>query len=337
MVKSKYSEARANLTDEIRQEIRERYAAEGIFQRQLAEEYGLSTKDISSITRGFADNNEENNEHYKKNKEAYSQYREKNRERIRECNRKSIMKRKKENPKRFKELMAKNDKRYREKNIEEILKREKKQREKNREKRREESKRWREENPEKFRESYTKYREENPDKIKETRKKSYEKNADKINERKRRSYKDNPVKERLRTCFWGAMKKYSESGKTSTSKKYGIDYKACVEKLEQEAQRIFGCTIQEMIELGYQVDHIIPLELYDFNNPGDIKGSFSPENLRWLPGKENASKRSRIRQCDLDAIKQISSEVFPKALNLEGILELVIEDDFEDSNLEGVA
>jgi len=44
----------------------------------------------------------------------------------------------------------------------------------------------------------------------------------------------------------------------------------------------------------YQLDHIIPIALFDFNNNEHIRLAHLPENLRWIPASENLSKQDTI-------------------------------------------
>jgi hypothetical protein len=45
---------------------------------------------------------------------------------------------------------------------------------------------------------------------------------------------------------------------------------------------------------GYHIDHIIPISVFDCDNVEHIKLAHSPENLRWLIGKENLEKSDKI-------------------------------------------
>ena len=40
----------------------------------------------------------------------------------------------------------------------------------------------------------------------------------------------------------------------------------------------------------HQIDHIIPLAAFDFNNPEQIMQAFAPENHQWLPRLKNSKK-----------------------------------------------
>lgn len=89
---------------------------------------------------------------------------------------------------------------------------------------------------------------------------------------------------RLRNNLYMALRRYSISGKSVPSKKYGIDYPAIIEKLKP---------FPEGLE-NYHVDHIKPLISFDLNNEEEIKKAFAPENLQLLLAKDNLKKGSKI-------------------------------------------
>lgn len=91
------------------------------------------------------------------------------------------------------------------------------------------------------------------------------------------------LRARLNKCF----KKYSISGKIMVSKKYGIDYTAIIEHLGP-------CPGED-----YQIDHILPLSAFDFDDPNQIKKAFSPENHQWLKTDENLKKHNHFLEQDL--------------------------------------
>ena len=115
----------------------------------------------------------------------------------------------------------------------------------------------------------------------------------------------------LRTLFRYAMKTYSGKGKIMSSKKYGIDYNKCFIKLEKEAKS-YGYTIEEMRKMNYHVDHIIPTILYNFNDIEEIRKCWNPLNLRWLSQHENCTKGGNIRPQDLEVIKTLPENIYPK-------------------------
>lgn len=95
--------------------------------------------------------------------------------------------------------------------------------------------------------------------------------------------KDFAVYHRIRLQFINALRKYSKTGKIQKASKYGIDYKAIIEHLKPFPEPL----------KDYHVDHIIPLSLFDLNNPEEIKWAFAPENLQWLLGPENIRKSNK--------------------------------------------
>tara|TARA_Y100000593_G_scaffold92282_1_gene183362 strand:+ start:132 stop:809 length:678 start_codon:yes stop_codon:yes gene_type:complete len=140
-----------------------------------------------------------------------------------------------------------------------------------------------------------------------------------IQARKRELHKQwskNPeyiIKRRLRARFAGALKLYGD-GKLLSSRNYGISYKHCIFHLEKLAKSM-GYTIKELKELKYQIDHIIPCALYNLNDKKDIANCWNPKNLRWLSGKENASKGNTLRPEDIKVIKTLPKEIYPKSWN----------------------
>lgn len=90
------------------------------------------------------------------------------------------------------------------------------------------------------------------------------------------------LKENLRSRLWSAFKAYSTTGKLRKADEYGIDYKAIIEHLGP------------MPDGDFQIDHIIPLSRFDFNDLAQIKIAFSPENHQWLSAEENLKKGNKL-------------------------------------------
>ena len=123
--------------------------------------------------------------------------------------------------------------------------------------------------------------------IKKYKKKYYEDNKDKINihdKQRRKTDLNYMVTKNLRSRFYKALKHYSETGKIMTSKKYGIDIKAIIKHLGSKPND----------GKVYEVDHIIPLCMFNHNNPKQIKKAWVPENHQWLPKEINRWKGDRL-------------------------------------------
>jgi len=126
----------------------------------------------------------------------------------------------------------------------------------------------------------------------------YSIHRDEIN-RRRRTTEPKKIKKRyhsdeafrtqmlLRNKLYWAFRLYG-SGKQMPSNKYGINYKLIIEALGPRPSK------------EHVIDHIVPLSLFDFNDPEQIKKAFAPENHRWLTEKENCSRgglnRPQIRK-----------------------------------------
>ena len=88
----------------------------------------------------------------------------------------------------------------------------------------------------------------------------------------------------LRTYLNIAFKLYSTTGKIRSSKKYGIDFKAIIKHLGPEPNdgRI------------YHKDHIIPLCMFDHDDPAQVKKAWAAENFQWLTKEINLWKGDRL-------------------------------------------
>ena len=122
----------------------------------------------------------------------------------------------------------------------------------------------------------------------------------------------------LRGLFRFAINTYG-NGKKMISKKYGIDYEKCYLKLNNDAKQM-GYTIQELKDMEFHIDHIIPTIMYDFRNHEDIKNCWNPLNLRWLSQHDNCTKSSNIRPEDLEIIKTLPREIYPRGMKESGLV-----------------
>jgi len=92
------------------------------------------------------------------------------------------------------------------------------------------------------------------------------------------------TKKRLRDSLYNALNRYTKIGKIQSSGKYGINYKEIIESLKP-----FPENLKE-----YHIDHIIPCSAFNLEDPEQVKICFSPDNLQWLPAKENRVKFNKI-------------------------------------------
>ena len=124
------------------------------------------------------------------------------------------------------------------------------------------------------------------------------------------------LKCRLRNNLRENLKQYTREGKTFSSSKYGIDYSAITSSLEKEAEEVHGKSILQLREEGYHVDHIIPVSNYNLEDPEEVGRCYHPDNLRWLPGRENISRSNRWRDEDLEVILSVPNKVYPKKVEV---------------------
>ena len=151
------------------------------------------------------------------------------------------------------------------------------------------NKEWFNNNKDKQKEYTKKWRDNNKDKTHNIHELWYIKNRKEkiqksINYAKNRKNKDPyfKFKGNLRSIINQAFKLYSKNGKTKSCKEYGIDFES-----------IFN-------HIGYKddptmhLDHIIPLSVFDLDNPEHVRLAHLPENLRWLDATENRIKSDNI-------------------------------------------
>ncbi len=100
---------------------------------------------------------------------------------------------------------------------------------------------------------------------------------------RRQTDKKYAITDRLRRSLNHAMNKYSKTGKIMSSKKYGINWEEIIEHLKPFPENLNG----------FEIDHIIPLHLFDLNDSQQIKNAFAPENLQWLTREENRRKSGK--------------------------------------------
>jgi len=130
------------------------------------------------------------------------------------------------------------------------------------------------------------YRENNKEQIKKQRKENphkYPTNKKKAKERYERK-KNNPevkIAARIRSAIHNRFNK-EEFKKDKKLIEYGIEIDKIIEKLKYKKNK------------DDQIDHIIPLILFDYTNHEHIRLSQHPNNLRWISRKENIEKSDCI-------------------------------------------
>jgi hypothetical protein len=150
------------------------------------------------------------------------------------------------------------------------------------------------------------YNKNNSDKIK-VYAKSYRKNNHKdiitknniYSRRKRKEDKEFNIKCRLKSIVNHAFANFTKTGKTYSSSKYGIDYKAIIEHLKPFPEDLSK----------YHIDHIRALCTFHFINADgstnfeEIKKAFDPSNLRWLLAEENIKKSVEDKKMSINCKK----------------------------------
>lgn len=148
---------------------------------------------------------------------------------------------------------------------------------------------YRETNKEHCRELNKKWREENKEQHKLKKKEYYEATKEKNKHerylRNKEYLERNPQAKfniQLRGRILAGFRRFSKNGKTETCKEYGIDFEAIYKKIGPKPGK------------NYHLDHIIPISLFQFDNKEHVRLAHCPENLRWIPGKENLEKAYKI-------------------------------------------
>ena len=187
-----------------------------------------------------------------------------------------------------------NAKEYYQKNKDKLKENSKQYYQNNKDKVRERRKRWYKKNKAKINERHKQYNLKNKDKIIERTNQWIQKNKDKRKEyirmymkRRRKTDMEFLIECRLRNSLHNVLNYYTKTGKTMTSKKYGINYKAIIQKLTP-----LPFPMED--RKNYNIDHVRPCSSFDLTNPMEVKKCFSADNLQWLSAKENLSKGSKV-------------------------------------------
>lgn len=108
-----------------------------------------------------------------------------------------------------------------------------------------------------------------------------------VNERSRNKYstKEFTKEEKLKKTIKGSIHdrfRRSIKRKNATCLEYGVDFDFIFDSVGPRPSDDF------------ELDHIIPLALFDYSDPAQIYLSQHPGNLRWLPSLENNLKHDKI-------------------------------------------
>jgi len=217
-----------------------------------------------------------------KRKEQMRNYCKKNKEKIKvkkqeyyQKNKKEILKKAKgpRNKQKYKKVY---NKIYYQKNKKSLLKKNIKWREKNKENAKQYDKK-RQQTPER--------QERDRERNQKPKRKSYNKTYHRKYQRQRKKVDDTfKILHNLRVHFNKAMNLYSKTGKIMKSKEYGINIKAIIKHLGPKPDN----------KLNYEADHIIPLSLFNHNDPEQIKKAWAPTNFQWLTREINQWKGNRL-------------------------------------------
>ncbi len=181
--------------------------------------------------------------------------------------------------------------------------------------------RYRAENRELLRERSKIYRAKNVEKMKARSKKYYHNNKEKIAERMVLWFKQNKdaiyrqqskylkkqrennapssIAAKLRNLVYCALRWHTTTGKTVTSSKYGIDYKAIIDHLGPHPNTLG-------VEGDFHIDHIIPVSAFNLNDLEQVKIAFAPSNHRWLPAHENRLKNASLPSADIVPVELLA-------------------------------
>lgn len=140
---------------------------------------------------------------------------------------------------------------------------------------------------------YKEYRNKNIIKLRQYEQEYYKNPENRNRKIKNRRIRDairlkNDPKYRLRglikSSLREAFKLYSKNGKTKTSKQYGID----VEQIYNNIGPRPGSG------KDWHLDHIIPVSIFNLDDPEHVKLAYSYINLRWLKSDINIKKSDKI-------------------------------------------
>ena len=172
------------------------------------------------------------------------------------------------------------------------------------------------------REHYWRYREEKlkynrmyriSPKGKKTKELYEERTRDKRNLQLKNYRINNPGKQIIRNLIHNLFAKINQKKFASTSE-MGFDIEGIIKSLRESAIFLGFKGLKAIKSTGlYHVDHIICCNEYDLENHKERLKCSHPINLRWLPAKENMSRGDTLRPEDIEIIKTLPTEIYPKS------------------------
>lgn len=154
-------------------------------------------------------------------------------------------------------------------------------------------------NRQRYAKSIKKY--QNSEKGKKKIKEYMEKNKEKLNEwrrnydKEKRNIEGYSLRKALEIRLRRVIIRYIQTGEIILPKIYSV---------VMDAHGLFGIEYEKIIEYlkpfpkdfleKYEVDHIVPLHYFNFNNLEEIKWAFAPENHQIIKRGKNRSKGKKI-------------------------------------------
>lgn len=99
--------------------------------------------------------------------------------------------------------------------------------------------------------------------------------------------------------------------------KHGFLIEEIIFHLRSNAISLGYKSIADIVAKKFHVDHIIPVSYYNLEVKTEMLKCNHPLNLRWLPASENMSRGNKIRPEDLEIIKTLPKNIYPKGKSLQ--------------------
>lgn len=155
---------------------------------------------------------------------------------------------------------------------------------------------WVKDNPERHLENCKRWAKNNPEKVKQAQQKFYKNNPDKIRtwtrktSAKLRSTPTGKLRRNISTMICNALK----GRKSGKHWECFVDY--TLEELIVHLEKLFiqGMTWENYGKNGWEVDHKIPIAMFNFNNISEIKKCWALKNLQPLWSMDNKKKGKKL-------------------------------------------